>query len=168
MAVGFYPLMIRMEGRQVLLVGGGKVALRKFRALLPTGAQITAAAPTFAGEEGDWQGASRLAQPFDPQMIQGMDLVVAATDNRLVNAQVAQACHERGILCCVCDSLEESDFIFPAVVTRGKLKIAVSTCGEDPALAKSIRKELEERYSSQEAQRVAQAGEERRRRLGRL
>jgi len=159
--------MFQLQDRRVLLVGGGAVALRKYRALRETGARFTVVSPAFCPEFSACDGLDCRKEPFSPRLLEGVVLAIAATDCREVNAQVSAACKERGILCCVCDSLEESDVIFPAVVSRGSLKLAVSTCGEDPELAKAIKRELEEAYPQEEAGRVALAGKARRRRLGR-
>ena len=165
--MGFYPLMFQLEGRRVLLVGGGKVAWRKYQALRDTGALFTVISPEFCDEFLTQPGLDCRKGGFSPALLEGVALAVGATDRREVNAQVAAACRERGVLCCICDSLEESDVIFPAVVTRGELKLAVSTCGEDPGLAKEIKKQLEAAFPQEEARRVSEAGQARRKRLGR-
>lgn len=86
--------------------------------------------------------------------LDGMDLVVAATDQRELNDQILENCKIRGIWCNVTDDPEHSDFIFPSVVRRGDLTISVCTDGASPTLTTQIKKELEEKYDESYAERL--------------
>lgn len=145
----YYPLFLNLTDQKCLVVGGGKVAERKILTLLDYDArvQIVAAEITSTlsrlvetGQLGFRQGAYR---SFD---LAGVILVVAATNQKEINHQVAKDCFENNILVNVVDDPNHSNFFVPAVVKRGSLQIAVSTAGKSPLLAKKIKEELEVQY----------------------
>ena len=137
-----YPLFADLAGKRVLVVGGGAVALRKTRALLDAGALVTVGAPAF--EPGIEALRVRLVfGEFEEGWLDTAWLVVAATDDRAVNARVAEACAHRRVLVNVVDDLDLSSFQVPAVVERGPLRIAISSAGAAPMLARALRERLE-------------------------
>ncbi len=142
----YFPLFADLQGRRVLVIGGGEVAERKVRLLLEAGAAITIVAP----ELNDTLDAlvrngrvSLLASRFESAHLAGVLLAVAATDDRAVNAAVAAAGRERNVLVNVVDDAELSSYIVPAIVDRSPLVIAVSTGGAAPVLARLVRAKLE-------------------------
>lgn len=150
-----YPMMMNIEGRRVVVVGGGTVALRKVRSLLQCGAAVTVISPDIEpelrllAEEGSIQW---LDQPFDEITLERIDqpvLVFGTTDRREVNEQIFRAAVRRGIPCNIADDPEFCTFTVPAVVSRGDLTIAVSTGGASPALARRIRERLELEFGSE-------------------
>jgi uroporphyrin-III C-methyltransferase/precorrin-2 dehydrogenase/sirohydrochlorin ferrochelatase len=142
----YFPLFLDLQGKPVLLVGGGEVAARKFALLAEAGAAVSVVAPTL-GEDLSAalkRGAlAHQAREFTPADIEGMWLVVAATDDRAVNAAVSAAANAARIPCNVVDDLELSSFIMPAIIDRSPVQIAVSTGGTSPVLARLIRERLE-------------------------
>lgn len=138
----WYPVFLDIAGKRVLVVGGGKVALRKTRGLLEAGAHVTAIAPRFL-QEFDQLPIERRKRLFEDADLAGAALVFAATDSRDVNHRVAQLAAERSIPANIADAPRECAFIVPARITRPGLQIAVSTGGRDPARAARIRKLLE-------------------------
>jgi precorrin-2 dehydrogenase / sirohydrochlorin ferrochelatase len=138
----YYPVFLDLRGREVLVVGAGKVALRKVKGLLEAGAKVTVvsphAEPEFAGLAVDWKVRS-----FDWDDIQDQALIYTATDDRTVNRAVAEAATAKGIWVNVADAPEECSFLVPSRITRGNLQVAVSTSGRDPKVAISIRKGIE-------------------------
>ena len=88
---------------------------------------------------------------FSEQDLDGVFLAIACTSSRAVNGRIADLCADRGILCNIADQPEKSTFIVPATVSRGDLSIAVSTAGSSPAVAKRIRRELQEHYGEEYA-----------------
>jgi precorrin-2 dehydrogenase/sirohydrochlorin ferrochelatase len=139
----WYPLFLDIEGRRVVIAGGGKVALRKAQGLAEAGARITAVAPRFdAGFEG--LPVERIERAFQESDTVGAMLVFAATDSRDVNHRIAELAKERGIPANIADAPEECGFIVPARIRRGDVQIAVSTGGTDPSRAASLRRKLEE------------------------
>ena len=143
-------MMIKLGGRRCLVVGGGDVAERKVTALLECGARVTVVSPEL--NDGLQQAAQArqvgvLRRAFRPGDLDGMMLVIAATDDPQVNAQVSQEAQRHGLLVNVVDDPAACNFIVPSVVRRGDLIIAVSTSGRSPALSKKIRRMLEEQFA---------------------
>ena len=144
-----YPLMLKLEGRRCLVVGGGPIAERKVGSLLACGAIVHVV--TLECVESIQERAQRgeitvSLRAFQAADLDGMTLAIAATNNRAVNEVVTEAAHARGVLVNVVDVPDLCDFYVPAAVNRGPLQITVSTSGACPALAKYLRKELEQQY----------------------
>ena len=141
------PIFLRLEGRPALLVGAGNVALEKIGSLLKTGLHLRVIAPEARQEvqalaaEGTLEWVQR---EFLPDDLNGMFLVIAATDKPDVNAAVYQAAIERNVPCNSVDDIPNCDFYFGSVVRRGDLQVAISTAGESPALAQRLRREIDE------------------------
>ncbi len=138
-----YPIFLNLRDRPVLVVGAGKIALRKARGLVEAGARITVVAPD---AEPDFKElpVRYIARRFRAADLAGMMLVFAATDDRLTNHRIAIAAKGRGVFANIADSAEECDFVVPARVQRGNVQVAVSTGGENPRLSAELRKKLEE------------------------
>lgn len=149
-----FPIFVDLSGRHCLIVGGGRVAERKARRLVETGARVTVVAKT-AGA-----GIRRLARlkklrlierNFSTADLSGAFLVVCATDDIPVQSSVTAAAKKKRILANVVDAPALCDFFLPAVARRGQLQIAVSTGGSSPATAKRIARELGHRYGREYA-----------------
>ena len=138
-----FPLFVDLNDKTALVVGGGPVAARKARVLLDYGPRVLVCAPRFVPELEQLSGAELLRQPFVPELLEGVSLAVAATDDRVLNRTVAQLCRKRSIPVNVADSREDSTFLFPAVVRRGRLSVGISTGGASPAAASHVRRTLE-------------------------
>jgi precorrin-2 dehydrogenase/sirohydrochlorin ferrochelatase len=144
-----YPIFVLLEDKPCLVVGGGSVGERKVLDLLEAGARVTVVSkdltPTLTklAQAGEIR---YLNEPFTPEQVNGMVLVLAATDDREVNARVSAAAQARGILVNVADAPEYCNFIVPARVRRGELTLAISTGGASPAVAQKLRQELEQRF----------------------
>jgi uroporphyrin-III C-methyltransferase / precorrin-2 dehydrogenase / sirohydrochlorin ferrochelatase len=156
--VKYFPLFADLKGRRVLVVGGGDVAERKVRLLLDSGAQVDVVAPELnewlskhlcAGSNPDHDAGQEpvrsrwIARHFDAAQLRGAVLVVAATDDRSVNASVAAAARSMSILANVVDDAGLSGFIVPAIVDRSPLVIAISSGGTAPVLARLVREQIE-------------------------
>lgn len=136
------PLNIDMQGKTALVVGGGKVALRKVRALLASGASLLVVAPEICRELAELAASGAVSVRRGCYVAADLDaafLAVAATDVAAVNREVATDASERGILVTVADNPLAGDCTFPAVLRRGDLEITVSTGGRCPPLAAEIR-----------------------------
>ena len=141
----YYPVLLELEGRRCVVVGGGEVAERKVKALLECGAEVVVIAPEATQVIGDLarQGAIRLlSKPYNGGDLAGARLVVAAAGPD-VDAAVADEAVQRRIPVNVVDDPERCDFIVPAVVRRGPVLIAISSGGASPALARRLRELLE-------------------------
>jgi uroporphyrin-III C-methyltransferase / precorrin-2 dehydrogenase / sirohydrochlorin ferrochelatase len=142
----YLPLFLRLRSQPVLVVGGGAVALRKVSWLLKTGARITVVAPVLHPALAAHATCGRLqhiAAEFDPAHLADAVVVVAATADTAVNHAVSQAARARRLPVNVVDDASLSTFIFPAIVERAPVLVAVSTAGEAPVLARRVREQIE-------------------------
>lgn len=141
-----FPLFAQLEGRDVLVVGGGEVASRKIEALLQAGARVRVHAHAVGEAVLAWVGAgrvSRLHGEFDPRWLDEAWLVVAATDDRPFNARLAGEAERRRLFVNVVDDAQLSTFHIPAIVDRTPLQVAISSGGAAPMLARRLREQLE-------------------------
>ncbi len=140
-------LNIRMRGKLAVIVGGSTVALRKLRSLLAAGASVRVVAqairPEIAALRDSGEVTARVGN-YSVSDLDGAFLAVAATDNAQVNGQVCRDARERGILVAVADNPDTGDCIFPALLQRGNLEIAVSTGGRCPTFAVDVRNHIAE------------------------
>lgn len=141
--MAYFPLFIDLTGKTVLIAGGGPVAARKARVLLDCGPRVVVCAPQPTGELEALEQVELLRRPFSPELLEGVSLAVAATGDRAVNHQIAVLCRARAIPVDVADSAQESTFLFPALVRRGRLTVGISTGGASPAAAAYVRRTLE-------------------------
>jgi precorrin-2 dehydrogenase/sirohydrochlorin ferrochelatase len=144
--MALYPVFLKLEGRKVLVVGGGAVAEQKLEGVLRSATDVTVLAPELAPRISAWVQQGRLkhvSAKFQPGMAQGYFLVIAATDSAVVNHAIYAEASADGALCNAVDDTPFCDFYAPALVSRGDFQIAVSTGGNSPALAQRIRKGLE-------------------------
>lgn len=140
-----YMANLVVEGREALVVGGGKIAARKVEDLLAAGARVTVVAPEICGEIGR-EGVRLHRRPYQPEDIGDSFVVIAATDDEELNAQVSRDCVARNVLVNIVDRPALCTFTVPATVHRGHLTIAISTNGRCPAFASILREELEGGY----------------------
>ncbi|RBB07609.1 siroheme synthase, partial [Xanthomonas oryzae pv. oryzae] len=141
-----FPLFANLQGRAVLVIGGGDVATRKVLALLKAEAHIRLYAHALSPELAVLMQAGRFEQlvgEFDPAWIDDVWLVVAATDDTDLNQRVAAAAGARHRLVNVVDDAELSTYQVPAIVDRDPLVIAISSAGAAPMLARRLRERLE-------------------------
>ncbi len=142
----YFPIALRLDGARVLVVGGGEVAARKLRLLRRAEPVIEMVAATLNEELESLrrQGAIALiAERFQSSQVEGCRLVVAATDDKQLNREVAAAARARNIPVNVVDDPEPSTFITPAIVDRTPLQIAISSGGAAPVLARRLRERIE-------------------------
>jgi siroheme synthase-like protein len=138
-----YPVFLDLKDRPVLVVGAGKVALRKARGLLDAGARVTVIAPVWDSEFASLP-VRLVPRRFRASDLAGHVLVFAATNDRLTNHRIGIAAKGKGVFANIADSARECHFIVPARVHRGGVQIAISTGGENPRLSAELRKKLDE------------------------
>jgi precorrin-2 dehydrogenase len=141
-----FPLFADLAGREVLVIGGGEVAVRKMEALLHAGAQVQVHAHALNDTLSQWLAAGRIDRlegGFDPGWLEKVWLLVAATDDRAFNARLAREAGLRRLLVNVVDDAELSTFQIPAIVDRAPLLVAISSGGAAPMLARRLREQLE-------------------------
>ncbi len=144
-----YPVVLNLTGRRCIIVGGGRVAERKAKRLIESGAAVTVIAPEATENLQVWASEKKLLwrqQPYTKGCLKGAFLVFVAAASREVCAEAAQEARTEGAL--LNDAVEpaRSDFAVPASVRRGDLLLTVSTGGGSPELSRCIRQELEAFY----------------------
>jgi precorrin-2 dehydrogenase/sirohydrochlorin ferrochelatase len=162
----YFPTFLDLRGRRCLVVGGGEIGERKARALLECGARVTVVSLTFTpgllalAEMGQIERRARALRRAD---LRACALVIAATGEAHADEVTAALARDARVLVNVVDRREHCDFIMASVLRRGELQIAVSTGGRSPALARDIRRRLEDLFGPEYAALVERAGVERRR-----
>lgn len=140
------PIFLDVKHRACLVVGGGRVALRKLQHLRAAGARPRVVAPSVLDEVRALAEAGEIAlsqRAFIPEDLKGVFLVIVATDNRALNRAVAAEARELGLLVNVADQPEDCNFLMPAIIDRSPVVVAVSTGSASPVLARMIRARLE-------------------------
>ncbi len=141
----YFPLLLDIEDKKCLIIGGGNVAYRKAKIMLSFGAKITIVAPQISSALKSLarnSGFTLKQRKVKRTDLRGAKLVFAATDDPELNARIATWSKAESVLVNVVDAPELCTFIMPAILQRGALQITVSTAGEFPALAQKIRNEL--------------------------
>lgn len=154
-----YPIFLELDGRRVVIVGGGTVAARKAEPVLKAGARLVVVAERICDAlHGSCSGttAELIESKYSKDYLAGATVVIAATDKPELNSRIYKDCQELEILCNVVDSPELCDFFVPAVVKRGDLQIAIGTEGQCPAYAGHIRKKLEKIFTEKHGEFLAE------------
>jgi len=152
-SIPYYPVHLNVKGKTCLVVGGGRVGMRKARTLVKSGARVNLVSPGLI-HEIPREMADKLiwiSAPYTPDLLGGITLVFAATDHKELNRKIATGARDKGILCNIADDPDASDFVLPAIVHRGDLIITVSTSGTSPAFAKKLRQDLEAQFGMEYA-----------------
>ncbi|MBS4073447.1 bifunctional precorrin-2 dehydrogenase/sirohydrochlorin ferrochelatase [Algoriphagus aquatilis] len=145
-----YPIFLKVHELNVLLVGGGFVATEKLEFLLKSSplAQVTVVSrefrPEFLEVASKADTVTLIEDLYHEKYLGGKHLVIGATDNKAVNRQIRDEAKERFLLVNIADTPELCDFYLGGIVTKGNLKIAISTNGKSPTTAKRLRQLLEE------------------------
>ncbi len=142
----YLPVCLKLQDTPVVLIGGGTVATRKARLLLRAGANVTVVAPRISAEleqlladhGGVWQQA-----PYQETDLHGKKLAVAATPDRAINEQIYEHAMALSLLVNVVDAPELCSFIFPSIIDRDPLLIAITSSGKSPVLARILRRKIE-------------------------
>ncbi|MEL4307946.1 precorrin-2 dehydrogenase/sirohydrochlorin ferrochelatase family protein [Joostella sp. CR20] len=144
-----YPVFLKVNSLQTLIVGGGNVALEKLTFLLKSSpnAQVQMVAPYFREEtieKAKSHQVEMITDVYAEKYLEGKHIVIATTDDEAVNVQVYKDCKQRNILVNVADNPPYCDFYMGGIVTKGNVKIAISTNGKSPTTAKRLRQFFEE------------------------
>lgn len=139
----YLPIFAKVSGTLCLVVGGGDVAKRKAGVLLEAGAKVRVVAPEIDAELKKLPNIEAVSARFDPSHLDGVTLVIAATNDRVVNKQVSQLAKARSIPVNVVDDPDLCSFIMPAIMDRSPLMVAFSSGGASPVLTRMMRGKLE-------------------------
>lgn len=140
-----YPVFLKMEKLNLLLVGGGNVALEKLNSVLSNSpaTAVTVVAPMIRDEVKEFVAAfpkcTIIQRSFNEDDLNGKGLVICATNNKELHKQIKLLANQKGLLVNVADTPELCDFYLGSIVQKGNLKIAVSTNGKSPTIAKRIK-----------------------------
>ena len=137
-----FPVNLNLHGRPVLVVGGGRIALRKVEQLLMADAEITVLSPMFV-EEFTSLPVTLVERVYAAGDVDAFRLVITATGNTPVDQQIFDECEAKGIWINSADDPDRCAFTLPAALRRGDLMVTVSTGGASPALASWLRSHLE-------------------------
>lgn len=158
----YYPVYLDLAGRPCVVVGGGRVAERKVATLLKYGADVTVIAPdVMPGIEALVEQDQVIVERrgYVRGDLAGAFVVICATDSEEVNRAVYSEAEENGVLVNVVDVPPLCNFIVPSIVRRGGLQIAISTGGAAPAVAKRVRRRLQDEFGEEWGPYVALLGE---------
>jgi precorrin-2 dehydrogenase/sirohydrochlorin ferrochelatase len=142
----YYPIFLDVEEHDVVIIGGGNVCARKAETMLRYGARVTVVSPDFTEEIKGWARNGLIAikrKAYDASDVEGASIVIASTDDQRVNEQIAADCRARKIPVNVVDVTPLCEFIVPAIVENGSVQIAISTGGKSPALARTLKEDLQ-------------------------
>jgi precorrin-2 dehydrogenase / sirohydrochlorin ferrochelatase len=145
----YYPMMLNIENRKCLIIGGGDIACRKISEFIEYGANVTVVSISINEDIKAFMDKGLIhyiKDAYHKNYIENAYIVVASTNHSKINNQIFRDCSEKGILVNVVDDPKNCSFIVPSKIKRGDLTISISTNGKSPTLSRAIREELEEKY----------------------
>ena len=148
----YYPVHLDINNRNCLVVGGGGVGTRKVRTLLACGARVTVVSLEASRQLNDLATSGEIKleeRSYQSNDLSGMFLVIGATNDEELNRQISGDADRLNTLCNIADRPEVCNFILPSIVHRDDLVITISTSGKSPALAKKLRKALENQFGEE-------------------
>jgi len=150
----YYPVNLDIQNRRCLVVGGGSVGTRKVITLLECGAAVTVVSPIITEKLAELADSSSIElkkRHYHTSDIDGMFLIIGATDDEELNRRIHRDAEHLNKLCNIADRPEACNFILPSIIHRGDLIIAISTSGKSPAFAKYLRQKLEKEFGTEYA-----------------
>jgi len=161
----YYPVFLDVQGKPVVVVGGGHVALQKIGNLVEAGAQVTLVSPQLIPELKQYADDGKIMhikREYEDGDMEGYFLAFVATDDGATNKVVADEARSRRVWVNAVDDIPNCDFIMPGIVQKGELVVAISTSGLSPAMARKARENIEEFLGEEDAELLDLAGEIRR------
>lgn len=140
--MGYFPFFIDIQDQAGLIVGGGRIAAHKIQKLRPFGPKLTVIAPVIQQNLLEDESLICLEREFTDSDIEGKTFVIAASDDRGLNAHISRICREKAVPVNTVDDKENCTFLFPALVKEGKLTVGISTAGASPQVAATMRSKI--------------------------
>lgn len=138
-----FPLCINLEDKRFLIVGYGRIAKRKLKAISEFTSNIKIITKELTEEELG-KSIEIVNKCFDEKDLEGVDFVITATGSREQDEAIVAACKSRGIPVNAADDRDECDFFLPGIIKRGDLVVSVSTSGKSPAYSRHLREQIED------------------------
>ena len=141
----YYPIFLDIENRSVVIIGGGEVCARKAETMMRYGAVVTIVSPEFTAEIEQWARDGKLTirrKRYEASDIEDAHIIIASTDDTTVNEQIAADARARRIPVNVVDVTHLCEFIVPAIIEKDGIQIAISTGGKSPAVARTLKEDL--------------------------
>jgi precorrin-2 dehydrogenase/sirohydrochlorin ferrochelatase len=151
----YYPVFLDIINKHCLVVGGGQVGTRKVLTLLDCGARVTVVSRDVSAELQSLADKNKIVLKLGDYRtadLDGMFLVIGATDDDMLNRKIHFDAERQHKLCNIADRPEACNFILPSIINQGALTIAISTAGKSPALAKKLRKDLQKDFGNEYAE----------------
>ncbi|MGO0884361.1 precorrin-2 dehydrogenase/sirohydrochlorin ferrochelatase family protein [Clostridioides difficile] len=143
-----YPINLKLDDLDVVIIGGGEVAYRKCKNFLDFNKSVTVVSKHILNKFYNLEGNINIIKDnYKEEYIESSSVIIAATDNKELNLEIGLYCRKNKKLVNVVDNVKISNFTVPSYVKRGDLLISVSTGGKSPSLSSKIKRELEEKYS---------------------
>lgn len=142
--MGYFPFFVDIENLSCLIIGGGKVALRKIEKLSPFGVKIKVVSIEVCKEISDNQKIEIIRRKFAPSDLDGADFVISATGDENANNEIFRLCKERKIPVNTVDDKEKCTFLFPSLICSNDITVGISTGGKSPLFAKYFRERIEQ------------------------
>lgn len=142
--MSYFPMYIKLDKIPCLIIGGGRIAYHKMKVLNDFNADITVISPIIMDEIKTYNKITFHEKQFEDTDLDGKVLVVAATNDKMLNHRISELCHERKIMVNTVDEIEDCDFIFPSYVKKSNVVAAVSSSGKSPAITQYIKEAMQE------------------------
>lgn len=140
--MSYFPMFVELKEKHCLVIGGGRIALRKVEVLKEFGAQIQVIAPEILPEIQKIEGVICKKKYFAQEDLTDQELVIAATDHPEQNHQISQACKKKKIPINAVDQIEDCSFIFPAYIKEGEVIAAFSSGGQSPVITQYLKSQI--------------------------
>lgn len=151
----YYPIHLDIKDLTITIIGGGPIAYRKCQFLVESGKHVTVVAKDFTPEFTTISDQVTLIKDtYNPSYIEESFLVIAATDDRQLNADIGAYCKAKQKLVNVASDQAQSNFIIPGQIKRGDLLLSVSTSGKNPTFAKTIKTQLQQLYGPEYDEKI--------------
>lgn len=141
--MGYFPFFADISGAKCLVVGGGKVALRKIEKLIPFGVDIRVVSPMVCKEISAIDKLEIILRKFAAEDLENADIVISATGDERVGAEIFRLCSEKKIPVNTVDDIDKCTFLFPALACREAVTVGITTGGKSPLFARYLREQTE-------------------------